>query len=78
MGKRTSRNLKDNSIDAVFLAVVILLVIVPVFASCKNSGNDTGFVNDVVENILIAMNNGDYENFSKDFDDNIKAELSED
>lgn len=65
-------------IIGVFAVVVILMATVLVFASCKKTDEDTRLVNDNVENILIAMNNGNYEDFSKYLDDTIKAELSED
>jgi hypothetical protein len=58
-----------------FLTIVLTTVFL--FASCGKMTDDTRFVNETTENILISMNEDDYASFSKDFDDTLKAELTE-
>jgi hypothetical protein len=58
----------------VALSVVIILIALPTFTGC---GKTAEFSDPITENILISMNKGDYAGFSKDFDDTMKAELSE-
>ena len=60
---------------AIITILVLVLVTIPVFAGC---GKVAAYADPATENILIAMNNGDYANFSKDFNDTMKRELSED
>jgi hypothetical protein len=55
--------------------LVLILAAIPVFAGC---GKVAAYADPATENILIAMNNGDYASFSKDFNDTMKSELSED
>ena len=64
--------IKQISIIAI---LVIILAVVPVFTGC---GTVAAYADPATENILIAMNNEDYASFSKDFDDTMKSELSED
>ena len=64
-------------IITIIVFLIIAMATVPVFIGCRNMVQDTQFVNNVVENILIAMNEGDYISFSKNFDDSMKAELTE-
>lgn len=54
--------------------VLVLLTALPLISGC---GKTAEFADPVLENILISMNNGDYQGFSKDFDANLRAELSE-
>jgi hypothetical protein len=60
---------------SIITILVIVLAAVPVFAGC---GKVAPYADPATENILIAMNNEDYTSFSKDFDDTMKSELSED
>ena len=60
---------------SIITILVIVLAAVPVFAGC---GKVAPYADPATENILIAMNNEDYASFSKDFDDTMKSELSED
>jgi major membrane immunogen (membrane-anchored lipoprotein) len=62
---------------ATLVVLTIVMATASLFAGCNKMTEDTRFVNDAAENILIAMNEGDYASFSKDFDDTIKAELTE-
>ena len=59
---------------AIIIIITIMLLTVPVFAGC---GRVAAYSDPITEDILISMNNGDYAGFSKDFDENIKKELSE-
>ena len=56
------------------LTVAIILIALPIFAGC---GKVAQFSDPVTENILISMNKADYAGFSKDFDETMKAELTE-
>jgi len=60
---------------SIITILVFVLAAVPVFAGC---GKVAPYADPATENILIAMNNEDYASFSKDFDDTMKSELSED
>ena len=60
---------------SIITILVLVLVAIPVFAGC---GKVAPYADPATENILIAMNNGDYASFSKDFSDTMKSELSED
>jgi hypothetical protein len=60
---------------AVITVLAIVMAAVPVFAGC---GKVAEFSDPVAENILVSMNKGDYAGFSRDFDDVMKRELSED
>ena len=62
---------------AILVVLTIVMATVPLFAGCRKIAENTQFVNDAAENILISMNDGDYTSFSKDFDDTLKAELTE-
>ena len=66
---------KTKLIAVITIFVIVLAASFPVFAGC---GKVAEYADPITENILISMNNGDYASFSKDFDENIKAELSED
>lgn len=59
---------------AIITILVIVLAAIPVFTGC---GKVAAYADPITENILIAMNNGDYASFSKDFDETMKKELSE-
>jgi len=56
------------------LTVAIILVALPTFTGC---GKVAEFSDPITENILISMNKTDYAGFSKDFDETMKAELTE-
>ena len=56
------------------LTVAIILIALPIFTGC---GKVAQFSDPITENILISMNKADYAGFSKDFDDSMKAELTE-
>ena len=56
------------------LTVAIILIALPIFAGC---GKVAQFSDPITENILISMNKADYAGFSKDFDETMKAELTE-
>lgn len=56
------------------LIVAIILIALPTFAGC---GKVAQFSDPITENILISMNKADYAGFSKDFDETMKAELTE-
>ena len=60
---------------SIITILVLVLATIPVFAGC---GKVAAYADPATENILIAMNDGDYASFSKDFDDTMKSELSED
>ena len=60
---------------SIIAVLVIVLAALPVFTGC---GKVAPYADPATENILIAMNNGDYAGFSKDFDATMKSELSED
>ena len=61
-------------LTAIITIFVIVLAAIPVFTGC---GKVAAYSDPITENILIAMNNGDYASFSKDFDETMKKELSE-
>jgi len=52
-------------IAVIFVALAIVIATVLLFAGCRKVTDDTQFVNDAAENILISMNGGDYVSFSK-------------
>ena len=56
------------------LTVAIILISLPTFTGC---GKVAQFSDPITENILISMNKADYAGFSKDFDETMKAELTE-
>ena len=56
------------------LTVAIILIVLPIFTGC---GKVAQFSDPITENILISMNKADYAGFSKDFDETMKAELTE-
>ena len=56
------------------LTVAIILIALPIFTGC---GKVAQFSDPITENILISMNKADYAGFSKDFDETMKAELTE-
>ena len=60
---------------SIITILVVMLAVIPIFTGC---GKVAEYADPATENILIAMNNGDYASFSKDFDDAMKSELSED
>lgn len=56
------------------VVLALLLMAVPVLSGC---GAVAKYSDPMTENILVSMNKGDYAGFSRDFDENMKAELSE-
>ena len=56
------------------LTVAIILIALPIFTGC---GKVAQFSDPITENILISINKADYAGFSKDFDETMKAELTE-
>jgi len=56
------------------LTVAIILIALPIFTGC---GEVAQFSDPITENILISINKADYAGFSKDFDETMKAELTE-
>lgn len=60
---------------SIITILVLVLAAIPVFAGC---GKVAAYADPATENILIAMNNRDYANFSKDFSNTMKSELPED
>ena len=69
--------MKKIKVVAILVVLTIVMATVPLFAGCRKIAENTQFVNDAAENILISMNDGDYTSLSKDFDDTLKAELTE-
>jgi len=65
---------KRKLLVALALTVVIILISLPAFTGC---GKVAQFSDPITENILISMNKADYAGFSKDFDETMKAELTE-
>ena len=55
--------------------IALLLIAVPVLSGCSTVAK---YSDPITENILISLNNSDYAGFSKDFNADMKAELSED
>ena len=64
-------------IIAMIAVLTIAMSAIPLFAGCAKMADDTQLINDAAENILISMNDTDYAGFSKDFDETMKAELTE-
>jgi hypothetical protein len=60
----------------IFVILIILSVLfaMSIFTGC---GKVAEYADPITENILVAMNNADYSSFSKDFDETMKNELSE-
>jgi hypothetical protein len=56
----------------IFMVFIILLLPL-ILSGCSNV---RGFADPVAENILVSMNEKNYESFSKDFDDNLKKSLT--
>jgi hypothetical protein len=54
--------------------IAILVLAAPVLSGC---GSVAKYSDPVAENLLVSMNNGDFTGFSKDFDANLKTEVSE-
>ena len=65
---------KNKLLLILALTVAIILIALPIFAGC---GKVAQFSDPITENILISMNKADYAGFSKDFDETMKAELTE-
>ena len=63
---------------AILVVLIIVIATAPLFAGCRKITEDTQFVDDATENILISINDKDYASFSKDFEDSMKAELIKD
>lgn len=59
----------------VFLAVLIALAVLSIssFVGC----NVSQWAHPYTENILVSLNNEDYTSFSKDFDESLKAEITQ-
>jgi major membrane immunogen (membrane-anchored lipoprotein) len=56
----------------VFMVFIILLLSL-ILSGCSNV---RGFADPVAENVLVSINEKNYESFSKDFDDNLKKSLT--
>jgi hypothetical protein len=56
------------------ITAAIILIALPTLTGC---GKTAAYADPITENLLIAMNKADYAGFSKDFDDTMKAELTE-
>jgi hypothetical protein len=56
------------------LSAVIIIIALPTLTGC---GKVAEYADPITENILISMNKADYAGFSKDFDETMKAELTE-
>lgn len=69
--------MKKIKIYLAFVLIVVfgMLSLMTVLSGC---GKVAQWADPITENILVSMNNSDYKSFSKDFDDTMKAELSED
>jgi major membrane immunogen (membrane-anchored lipoprotein) len=65
---------KSRLILVLALTATIVLIALTVFTGC---GKVAQFSDPITENILISMNKADYAGFSKDFDETMKAELTE-
>jgi outer membrane murein-binding lipoprotein Lpp len=65
-------NIKRMALAAAIMAVLIMAV--PVLAGC---GSTAKYSDPIAENMLVSMNNGDFAGFSRDFDSNLKAEVTE-
>ncbi|MBU4293874.1 MAG: hypothetical protein KJ770_07475 [Actinobacteria bacterium] len=57
----------------IFIVVIVLLITV-FLMGCSNLRK---FADPIAENILVSMNEKNYESFSKDFDDSLKKDLTE-
>jgi hypothetical protein len=66
--------MSKSKLIAFITILTIMLVAIPVFTGC---GKVAEYADPITENILTAMNNGDYASFAKDFDETMKKELSE-
>ena len=66
--------MKSKTILVTAVMLAILIMALPLLSGC---GQVAKYSDPIAENILISMNNRDYEGFSKDFDENMKRELSE-
>ena len=69
--------MKKIKIYSAFIIIFLFgtLSIITVLSGC---GKVAQWADPITENILVAMNNSDYKSFSMNFDDTMKAELSED
>jgi hypothetical protein len=56
------------------ITAAIILVALPTFTGC---GKTAAYADPITESLLIAMNKADYAGFSKDFDETMKAEITE-
>ncbi|MCL5071089.1 MAG: DUF3887 domain-containing protein [Actinobacteria bacterium] len=65
---------KNKLLIILALTAAIILISLPAFTGC---GKVAQFSDPITENILISMNKADYAGFSKDFDETMKAELTE-
>ncbi len=62
-----------NKFFTVFMIIAVLLTIMVFAPGCKKV---EGYADPITENILIALNESDFEKFSRDFDENLKGEVS--
>jgi len=62
-----------NKFFAVFMIIAVLLTITVFAPGCKKVES---YADPIMENILIALNESDFEKFSRDFDENLKGEVS--
>ena len=58
----------------IFIAAIIMAALL--FYAVPGCQKVEGYADAITENILVAMNESDFEKFSKDFDDNLKMEVS--
>jgi hypothetical protein len=65
---------KSRLVLVLALTAAIILIALTAFTGC---GKVAQFSDPITENILISMNKADYAGFSKDFDETMKAELTE-
>ena len=67
--------MKKNKLFLILaITAAIILIALPTFTGC---GKTAAYADPITENLLIAMNKADYAGFSKDFDETMKAELTE-
>jgi len=66
--------MKIKRIALITVLIAMLVLAVPVLSGC---GSVAKYSDPIAENLLVSMNNGDFTGFSKDFDANLKTEVSE-
>jgi len=66
--------MKIKRIALITVLIAMLILAVPVLSGC---GSVAKYSDPIAENLLVSMNNGDFTGFSKDFDANLRADVSE-